>query len=473
MTVATSKALHRLYLEGQKTMAWVEANGIKIDTDAVAKQSALCTKKIHEGEDELRDDEMFRKWVRRFGTRTNLQSPAQLGEVLFKEMGIVAEFKTKTGRDAANEEALSKIDLPFLRKWFRVAKYRKIKGTYLAQIEKEVLDGLIHPSIDVLRAISGRSGMSEPNLQNIPSRNEAIMKIIRSCFVARHPDWRLIEIDYKNLEVRISCCLHRDPNLIRDVTHPDADMHRDLAAQIFMIPKADAAANKAARHVAKNKFVFAQFYGDVSFQIAPKIWRALDSVRIGGGDALDHLARKGIKELGPCGPGTRPTPGTFAHHLGQIERDFWGNRFRVFGEWRREEYRRYLERGYFTSPTGMVWRGVYRKNQVLNFGTQCSVFNCLLNALVRLHKWLVHTRKRSLVVNQIHDSMLLECPPEELDEVVGTAVRMMTEDVPLEWDWICVPLGAEVEVCPQGGCWRDKEPWDAEGGKWSGRKKAA
>lgn len=466
MNTHLNEDLRRLYLEGSRTMGWIQSNGVRIDEGALARHDAETTERIRLGEEALRQDTFFEKWRRRFGRKTNLKSHAQLAEVLIGDYGYRPESVTPTGKARTDEAALARIELPFVRDYLAVSKLHKLQGTYFQQLKREILDGFLHPFFDLFSAVSGRSGASLPNFQNIPIRNPEIGQIIRSCFVSRWPNGRLVEIDYSGIEVRIGCCLHRDPRLINYVEDPSTDMHRDTALQLFFLAREQVAACKGVRHAAKNQFVFPQFYGSVYFQCAPALWRTAEKLTLDGQPLLDHLARRGIKALGACEPGRDPQPGTFEAHVRDIERDFWENRFPVFAKWRRDAYREYLKKGYFESPVGMRWTGIYNRNDVINYGTQQSAFACLLLALVMLHKWLLRSGKRTLIVGQIHDSMVLDVPEDELQEILDVVIRIITEDVPAAWDWIVVPLTAEVDVCPVGGSWADKKPWTKQNDLW-------
>src|SRR4029077_4537362 len=116
-----------------------------------------------------------------------------------------------------------------------------------------------------------------------------------------------------------------------------------------------------------------------------------------------------IDELGECDPDVYdPRPGTFEEHVKKIERNFWDVRFRGYLDWKRDFYAEYLKRGRFDMLTGFRCEGVFEKNQVVNFPIQGSAFHCLLWALVDLQRWIIKNKMGSLIVGQIHDSMLLD-----------------------------------------------------------------
>jgi len=93
-----------------------------------------------------------------------------------------------------------------------------------------------------------------------------------------------------------------------------------------------------------------------------------------------------------------------------------------------------------------VCSGVYRRNEVINLPVQGSAFHCLLWSVIRLHRWLNQQKMESLIVGQIHDSMLLDMVVDEFQTVLHQAQTIMTEEVRAYWPWIITPLEIEIEV---------------------------
>ena len=113
------------------------------------------------------------------------------------------------------------------------------------------------------------------------------------------------------------------------------------------------------------------------------------------------------------------------------------------------------------------------KNFCLNAPVQGAAFHCLLWSLIRLQKILRKRGLKALIIGQIHDSLLLDCPAEEIQEVLTLAKRVMTQDIRKFWSWIVVPLEAECMVSPKGESWYAKELWLERDGVWGPKKKAA
>lgn len=217
----------------------------------------------------------------------------------------------------------------------------------------------------------------------------------------------------------------------------------------------------ASKNCAKNMFVFPSFYGSVWFQTAADMWKAMQTRKFKIKDTedlvADHLTKKGIKELGDCTPGGSPKKGTFAEHVQQVEKDFWENRFRVYSQWKRSWYNGYLQRGGFRFYTGFVCQGIFARNDVLNYAIQGSAFHCLLWSLVKIQKWLRKNKMKTKIVGEIHDSLVADIYPPELDIFLAKCKQVMTVDLPEHWKWINVPIDVEAELAPRGANWFEKK----------------
>lgn len=170
---------------------------------------------------------------------------------------------------------------------------------------------------------------------------------------------------------------------------------------------------------------------------------------------LDVLAEQGITELGDM-EDREPEAGTFAERVWKVEKDFWGKRFKVYDQWRRDWYDAYLKVGHFDMLTGFRCSGVYSRKEVCNYPIQGAAFHCLLWCLVQLNRWLRKNKMRSMIVGQIHDSMLIDAYKKELEAVIQKAKEIITVDLPRFWRWICVPITVEMEASDKN--WFEKEP---------------
>lgn len=484
---------YQLLADGSLAFAQIENNGIRIDTEFLDKSIKETGEKIRAIESSIRDSDFFKTWRRRWGSDSNLDSPQQLGEMLFNVLGIehpMSEEQHK-GRTKAeehggvwktDEEVLSKIDLPFIKDYLRQKKLKKLKSTYLVNLKRELINGFFHPNFNLHTAATYRSSSSGGesrglNFQNLPIRNAEFAEALRRCFVPRKG--RVIaEIDFSQLEVRIAACYCQDPVLMNYITDPTSDMHRDSAIDLFFLTP-DLVDKKSTRDWAKNRFVFPSFYGSVWFQTAPDLWDGvLSGVKLPNSDVTvkRHLKRQGIKELGPCKAGVESQSGTFAHHVRQCEKKLW-ERFKVYAQWKRDTWERYLREGFLQSHTGfrMIYgkEGPMKRNDSGNYEIQGSAFHCLLWSTIEIQKWLNKHKSKTKCIGQIHDCLLLDVPPSELQDVLSICKTIMTVRLAKAWKWICVPLDTEADCTPVDGSWHLKSPWVVKDGLWQPKQKAA
>ena len=460
---------YRLFHEGALALADCESAGMRVHTALLDQTIKDVGRQIDELSAELRTDEVWRVWKRRFADKTNMGSRTQLAKVLFENMGVEAPGEKRLGkRLKMDEEVLEQIDLPFVKGYQKLEKLKKLHTTYLIGVRRETVDGYLHPMFALNLVRTYRGSCERPNFQNIPIRDKEIGRLIRSCFIPR-PDHAIVEIDYGSLEVRISACYNKDPRLIEYINDPTKDMHRDMAMECFKIDakglpegwwkKKGSGGGYDLRFYAKNQFVFPEFYGSYYIQCAPNLWGAMEraSMALEDGTPLrEHLKRKGIKRLGDCDPQGKAAPGTFERHIQDVERDFWGRRFKVYAQWKQDWHRKYLREGGFDLLTGFRCDGVYARNDVINYPVQGSAFHCLLWSLIQMVKAIKRGKLKAKVFGQIHDSMLADVPLDEVEVYVGMARQIMTQDIRRHWPWIIVPLEIEVEVGERN--WFEKKP---------------
>lgn len=591
---ATREDARRLMHDGALALSRVEENGIRIDVDRLERTIAKVGSRIKELDEELKKTDVWREWKKTFGGKSLLGSRQQLVEVLKKMGHKLSGERTRSGvRERADREVLERLDLPFVRRFLELEKLKKLHGTYLLGIRKEVVDGLLHPFFNLHTVLTYRSSSDRPNFQNIPIRDKLIGKLIRRCFVPRDGHV-LMEVDFKQLEVSISACVvgstlvqtadgpmaiedvvesvrvgrrvfvhgydedvgqivpalvldggmtreraevwrmeldngrvvdatpdhrfmlreggfaplidllpgtvlfpnlkvkrarflgffdvfnlnvervhnycleagvvakncyHRDPRMI-EYLETGYDLHKAMAAELYLLDEDQVTSE--ARYCAKNKFVFPQFYGSYYARCAPALWEAVDAMKLTTKDSVglkEHMASRGITALGDVSPGRDGgrrtiTGNTFMEHVRRVEQRFWGERFKVYSEWKERWWRQYLDRGWFELLTGFREDGIYSRNDVINHPVQGSAFHCLLWTLIETVKWMARNKMRSMVVGQIHDSMLCDVHRSELDDVVAKVRELATERLPEVWRWIIVPLAVDVEVAEEN--WFEK-----------------
>jgi len=456
---------YKLFHNGAIALAEVEGNGIKIDTRYLKKAKAQTEKKIKRLQDELESGDVSKAWRKLFKSKTNFNSNDQLGRVLFEELGLTPPAMTPTGKYRTDEKSLTAVDHPFVEGYLRIKKLQKALTTYLKGIEKEVVDGLLHPFFSLNMTKTFRSSSDSPNFQNIPVRDKELGELIRKAFIARKGN-HLVEIDYSGIEVRVAACYHHDPRMIEYISNPKKDMHRDMAIECYKLRPDQI--TKDIRFYGKNCFVFPQFYGSMYVDCARNLWEVIDTFKLKTKDNIPlkrHLRDNGIRELGDCNFEDSPRNGTFEKHIQQVEKNFWEKRFKVYANWKKKWYYKYVDQGWMLTKTGFICQGFMKRNEIINYPVQGSAFHCLLWSLIRLLKELKKRKMKTLIVGQIHDSIMADVPADELDDFLVLANNVMTTQLMKTWTWINVPLEVEAEVCPVGGSWADKKEKEIPNGK--------
>ena len=285
---------------------------------------------------------------------------------------------------------------------------------------------------------------SNPNFQNMSNRDKEQSKIIRDGIIPRNGR-QLMEVDFKGAEVRIACCYHKDPTMLDYLLDETKDMHRDVALQAFKMEQSEI--TKGIRHIGKNMFTFPQFYGSTADNCAFAMWEASEKEKMASGMPL----RKWMKAEGLA------TQAEFQKHIEEVCEDFWNNRFPVYTEWKNDFYKAYLRKGYFKLYTGFTCSGIMKKTQVCNFPVQGSAFHCLLYVLTELNKWLHEKKMKSLIIGQIHDSIVMDVVPEERESILEKAGWLIRKGLRKHWAWIGnVPMDAEAEASPVDEPWTNK-----------------
>lgn len=490
-----TKAAMRLLHEGALAFARMEHVGMKVDVELLKQRITSADAQLASMLEDLVEDEVWQAWKRKYGVRANLHSNPQLADVIYNVMGVNCGQRTASGLYSTDEKSLLATGLPFCVKLIERKKLEKIAATYLRGIEKFLSpDGRLRPSFNLHTAVSYRSGCRDPNSQNFPKRNKELAKLVRECFIPS-TGCRFVEGDFSILEVRTMACSNKDPKLIEYIVDPSTDMHRDVAAELFLFDVEFLKANKnwakeTVRNWAKNRFVFPQFYGDVWFSCAPLLWEVVPSAKLPDGSPLtEHLKRKGIHCCCACkvtkGESKKgkkpkdlhedPKPNTFCHHVKEVERSFWQDRFKVYSEWKKQWYKEYQEKGYVRSFTGFVyeWGGeegggtqLPSRNDVLNHFNQGQASHCGIQVIVWLTDWLLEKGMEARIVGFIHDSILVDCPKNEVQLVIEYMHYLMTEKLLEYWDWIIVPMAVEFDVSEVGGNWYEMKTWEKEDGTW-------
>ncbi|MBP6626191.1 MAG: DNA polymerase I [Arenimonas sp.] len=382
--LAAEPALQAVYRDIEMPLVPVlermEATGVLIDVAELRRQSAdLSTRML-----------AAQQRAHALAGRTfNLDSPKQLGALLFEELKLPALVKTPTGAPSTNEEALEAIadqhELPRL-----VLDYRglaKLRNTYTDKLPEMVNPetGRVHTSYHQAGAATGRLSSNDPNLQNIPIRTEDGRRI-RRAFIAP-PGRRIVACDYSQIELRIMAHLSGDAGLLR-AFEGGLDVHRATAAEVFGVALADVSGDQRRAAKAIN---FGLMYGMSAFGLAKQLG-------IGRGEAQDYIALYFSRY-----PGVRD----YMERVRQQARD----------------------QGYVETVFGrrLQLNEIHARNQAQRAGAERAAINApmqgtaadiIKRAMVTVHAWLEGQRGRALMLMQVHDELVFEVDAGFVDELV-------------------------------------------------------
>lgn len=240
----------------------MEKEGVNIDVEGLQKYSIVLEEESKQLEKEIKEiaDSEF-----------NLDSPKQLGEVLFDKMKISAKAKkTKTGQYQTSEDALEQFrnDHPIIGLILEYRQNKKLKSTYVDPLPtlRDIKDGRVHTNYMQTVAATGRLSSNNPNLQNIPIRTQK-GKEIRKNFIARSADFKIMSADYSQIELRIIAALSEDPAMI-EAFQQRHDIHTATAAKVFQVPMDEVTKDQRSAAKAVN---FGILYGQSAFGLAQNL----------------------------------------------------------------------------------------------------------------------------------------------------------------------------------------------------------
>lgn len=438
---------YQLLHDGMLALNEVELHGMQINSPYCKREERNLTKEIEVLEKAVETDRTVVKWKQEMGDKFKLNSTVQLSKVLYKDLGLKPKKFTAKQNPSTDKEALAMYakKVPFLGKMQEVKK-KVTARNFLRGWEREAVNGILHPQFSLVAAETFRSGCSHPNLQNVPVRDMEIQKLLRSAIVPS-PGRQILEADFKGIEVCISACYHKDPVMIDYIKDKTKDMHRDMAMELFRLGKPQVA--KEIRHLAKNGYVFPEFYGSYFEQVAPNIWDAIKEreLKLTDGTLLmDHLRKNDLCTLRQ-----------FTNYIQDIEVHFWDKRFSVYAKWKKEKEAEYLRKGYLETLSGFRCSGPLKRNQIVNFPIQGTAFHCLLWTLIKLNRFIRVNGCESRICSQVHDSLIVDLVPGERDVIVREIRRLVEVELPRHWPWIIVPMEVEMELTPIDGSWYEKK----------------
>ena len=451
---------YQLLHDGILALSRMEQQGIRVDVDYIESKKAHLTRKIERLENQFKDSDFFKHWQKSVKGEINFYSNPQLSNYLYKIKKVKVFKETMSGQGSTDKETLTQLNIPELDDLLKIRNLKKLRDTYLESYLREQVNGYIHPFFNLHLVVTYRSSSSNPNLQNVPKRDEESMQICRGAIYPR-PEHQLLEVDFKSIEVSINACYNKDSTLIKYVSNPKSDMHADMAKEIFALDEFQADSHYVLRQAAKNGFVFPEFYGDYYGNCAENMacgwgklpqrrWKEGEGIELAGSYLSNHLISKGITSFNK-----------FTNHVKKIEEDFWGNRFPEYAAWKERWWSIYKKYGYIDLLTGFRCQGVMSKNEVINTPAQGTAFHCLLWCIIEIDKIMLKERWDTKIISQVHDSVIFDVNPGELDHVVKVVRKICCEELRKAWKWIIVPLDVEMELSPVDKSWVEKEKINA------------
>lgn len=448
---------YKLLHEGTDLFADMEQAGMRVDVHYVKhKLNHLKHRRIPKLKQKLMRYDTLGLWKKKRGNKFNIDSDAQLREVLFDEMQLKPIEFTEKGAPAVGAAALEQMDLPMAED-FVLYKRLNTAVKKLEELQRETVDGFVHPSFSLHLVKTYRSSCRNPNDQNNQKRVREIAAIIRNSRIPKEGRF-LAELDFKGQETRISACYHRDPQYIKDVQH---DMHKEITCKCYCLKPEEM--SKILRFYGKNKMTFAQLYGSFWKDCAPALWEAVNDPNCklkNGTHIKEHLQRKFPEGLGSVRKNRKgryvAEPNTFMQHIKNVENWLWKEKYPVYQQWKYDVWDLYCKRGWFDHVTGFREYGLYSRNDVTNHLIQGPAFHCLLYVLIQLNKERKKRNWKSSIIAQIHDSFILDVyPPEWLE--IQQVVKNLVEGLQNVYEWLIVPLEMDCEVAPVNGTWNELE----------------
>ncbi len=387
----------------------MEYHGFKIDVDELKKLGKEYDEEINSLTTEiytLADMEF------------NINSPKQLGEILFDKLSLPVIKKTKTGY-STDAEVLDKLkdQHPIIEKILRYRQIVKLKSTYidglLNLINKDT--NRVHSSFNQTITTTGRISSTEPNLQNIPIRTDDGRKI-RKAFIAENSDYVLVDADYSQIELRVLAHISEDSKLIEAFINNE-DIHRKTASEVFNVPKEEVNSIMRSRAKAVN---FGIVYGISDYGLSRDL----------------NISRKEAKEY----------------------IDNYLKNYRMVKEYMENIVEEGKEKGYVET---ILHRRRYipelkAKNfNIKSFGEriamntpiQGSAADIIKMAMVKVYNELKIRNLKSRLILQIHDELIIETEKDEIEEVKDIMKNIMENSIKLN-----VPLIIDLEV---GDSWYD------------------
>lgn len=405
--VAATELFLTMELPLAVVLAKMEIEGVKVDAAALDEMNTLILERLADMEKEIHE---------LAGHEFNINSPKQLGEILFDELGLPVIKKTKTGYSTA-ADVLEKLKYhhPIVEKILDYRQIAKLQGTYLAGLPRFIKeDGKIHTRFVQTLTQTGRLSSTDPNLQNIPIRLEEGRKI-RKAFVPSHEGWQLFGADYSQIELRVLAHISEDEHM-RQAFIDDEDIHSATARRVFGLPEDEPITSNHRRQAKAVNFGIV--YGISDYGLSQNL----------------NITRKEAK--------------TFI--------DTYFDKYPGVAEYMKKIVKQAKEDGYVTTlfnrrrylpdihSSNFNIRS-FAERTAMNSPIQGSAADIIKIAMIRLDEAITKENLQAKLLLQVHDELILEAPAEEMARLAELVPEVMEGAVEL-----AVPLKVEAN---QGENW--------------------
>ena len=399
--------LHEMELPLCRVLAEMELAGFRIDGAALARFGQDLQQRVTALEQSIYD---------MAGEEFNINSPKQLGAILFDKLQLPHGKKTKTGW-STNAEVLEKLryEAPIVDSVLEYRQYAKLRSTYAEGLLRAVSpDGRVRTSFQMTVTATGRLSSTEPNLQNIPTRTE-LGSEIRRLFIAEDGNV-LVDADYSQIELRLLAHMAGD-EAMQQAFRSGEDFHTVTAAKVFHVPEAEVTHQMRSRAKAVN---FGIVYGMSAFSLS-------QDIHVTVAEAKDYMERYFATY-----PGVRQYMTDVvarAKEQGFVETLY--HRRRALPE---------------LKSANFVQRS-FGERVALNMPIQGTAADVMKLAMLRVHDRIRREGLQARLIMQVHDELIVECPERE-QQAVETLLRQEMEQVAA----LAVPLTAEAH---SGKNWRE------------------
>lgn len=386
-----------------EVLASIEYEGFNVNPDVLSVLDKELSEKI-----ETLTEEIYIMT----GEEFNINSPKQLGVILFEKLGLPVIKKTKTGYSTGHD-ILVKLQSksPVVDKIIDYRTYTKLKSTYVDGLYKVInpVTGRIHSSLNQTVAVTGRLSSTDPNLQNIPIRLEEGRRL-RQVFIPRSSEYKLMDADYSQIELRVLAHMSEDPNLIK-AFNENIDVHTMTASQVFGLPIEEVTSTERSRAKEVN---FGIVYGMSDFGLA-------ESLKISRYEAKEYIDQyfekyKGVKK-----------------YMDDTVKECRENGY-VKTIFNRRRYIPDIKNSNFNIRS-------FGERTARNTPIQGSAADIIKLAMIKVYNELNERNLKSKLILQVHDELIIDVFEDEIEIVEEILVNNMEKATKL-----IVPLKVDMKV---------------------------